>query len=622
MIADAFQLHSLPGCANVIYIDCKGKNITGTAWNSGYSIPTIVASPMNTEGDANTYTAYELAQIKDIWARVAEDYKPFNVDVTTQEPTGAYNTWGATILHAIVTFGTASTPAGTTSGGIAYVGVFGLGSSTASYRPAFIYHNNLANDTKCIAEAISHEIGHNFGLSHDGVTGGDAYFSGVGTGASGWAPIMGAGYYKAVTQWSKGEYTGANNLEDDISIISGKLGYVTAPATTFTAGTQSGCSAYYTGTGIIRTAGETQTWNLNVPTGGAYVQIVAKPWYSSWSPSNVVYNGNNLDIQLTAYGSTVNPTGDPSAALTLPAVPSGNLAISLSSSGDSSTPYSTYGSAGYYTISACVNSTKPTTCTSGTCCNLATGYVSTVGTVCRLASGTCDAAETCDGISPNCPSDSKLPSGTVCSAAVGPCDIAEVCDGVSATCPTANAIRPSGYVCRASAGACDVAETCNGTSTACPADTFIAANVVCRTSVGTCDLAETCTGNSAACPTDIFAGTSVLCRAAVYGGCDVAEYCTGKSGTCPTDSFAASTIVCRAAAGPCDLVEKCPGTSATCPPDRLQSSTYVCRVASSTNKCDQKDYCTGTTVTCRDTFLANGTKCGSGAKTCKGGVCM
>jgi len=37
---------------------------------------------------------------------------------------------------------------------------------------------------------------------------------------------MGVGYYRNVTQWSAGEYANANNTQDDLAIIDGKLGYV------------------------------------------------------------------------------------------------------------------------------------------------------------------------------------------------------------------------------------------------------------------------------------------------------------------------------------------------------------------------------------------------------------
>jgi hypothetical protein len=67
-----------------------------------------------------------------------------------------------------------------------------------------------------IAEAAAHEIGHTLGLSHDGVVGGSGYYSGTANGL--WAPIMGAGYYCSMTQFSKGEYLNANNLEDDMAV--------------------------------------------------------------------------------------------------------------------------------------------------------------------------------------------------------------------------------------------------------------------------------------------------------------------------------------------------------------------------------------------------------------------
>lgn len=70
-------------------------------------------------------------------------------------------------------------------------------------------------DARCVAEAASHEAGHTRNLSHDGQTGITEYHQGhVATTRT-----------KDVVQWSKGEYTSANNLEDDTAIIAGTLGY-------------------------------------------------------------------------------------------------------------------------------------------------------------------------------------------------------------------------------------------------------------------------------------------------------------------------------------------------------------------------------------------------------------
>ena len=67
-----------------------------------------------------------------------------------------------------------------------------------TYKPALVFYDKLGpGNEKYIAEAISHEAGHNMGLSHDGnaTTG---YYSGQGSGATGWAPIMGVGYYQSL----------------------------------------------------------------------------------------------------------------------------------------------------------------------------------------------------------------------------------------------------------------------------------------------------------------------------------------------------------------------------------------------------------------------------------------
>ena len=51
------------------------------------------------------------------------------------------------------------------------------------------------------------------------------YYTGHGVAPVDWGPIMGVGYYSDVTQWSKGEYSGANNTEDDLQKITVYLPY-------------------------------------------------------------------------------------------------------------------------------------------------------------------------------------------------------------------------------------------------------------------------------------------------------------------------------------------------------------------------------------------------------------
>lgn len=69
----------------MIFLDFDGHVVSGTAWNSG-GASTYHARPFSSDSDYQSFSGTELAQIAEIWHRVAEDYAAFDVDVTTQEP--------------------------------------------------------------------------------------------------------------------------------------------------------------------------------------------------------------------------------------------------------------------------------------------------------------------------------------------------------------------------------------------------------------------------------------------------------------------------------------------------------------------------------------------------------
>lgn len=79
-----FTLHSRPGANKIIYLDFVGHTVTRTPWNSG---GTFTVAPYDTDGNPSTFSNSEHADIQDIWRRVAEDFAPFDVDVTTEAPT-------------------------------------------------------------------------------------------------------------------------------------------------------------------------------------------------------------------------------------------------------------------------------------------------------------------------------------------------------------------------------------------------------------------------------------------------------------------------------------------------------------------------------------------------------
>ena len=93
-------LTSLPGANRVIYLDFNGHTVAGTAWNTNGRPASVNVTPYDTDGVATTFSAAEKAVITETWQRIAEDYAPFHVNVTTVDPgTAAINRSSSTDLN-------------------------------------------------------------------------------------------------------------------------------------------------------------------------------------------------------------------------------------------------------------------------------------------------------------------------------------------------------------------------------------------------------------------------------------------------------------------------------------------------------------------------------------------
>ncbi len=345
-----FLLHSRPTATKKLYLDCNGHTTTGTSWNSSYTAgASFTTPPFDMDGVNTSFSATELDTIQRIWQRVVEDYAIYDVDVTTEDP-GVEALRKSTSTDAA--YGVRVCIGGSSydwfkagAGGVAYVGSFNWNSDT----PCYVFTAQLGNgNEKYTAEAISHEVGHTLGLKHDGQTNGTEYYQGH----SNWAPIMGVGYYKEVTQFSKGEYPLANNLQDDLIVIQNyglirladDVGDSILNATVLT-GTSLSAS------GLITTRTDADLFKFT--TGAGTVSFAT----GSVSPSP------NLDMLLSIYDGAGNlvtfaNTASMTGALTTTlAAGTYYLALDGTAPGDPLTAYNDYDSLGQYTLTGTVQTT-------------------------------------------------------------------------------------------------------------------------------------------------------------------------------------------------------------------------------------------------------------------------
>ncbi|NNE86081.1 MAG: PKD domain-containing protein [Alphaproteobacteria bacterium] len=352
-------LHSKPGSANVLFLDLDGGEVpSGTAWGGG----PYQTYPYSRDSNYNDVSVSEAADICDIWLRVAEDFAPFDVDVTTEDP-GAFDRYTGRVLITRNVDQNSVTMPYSTAGGVAYVNVFGRSNYHTVYSPAFVYYNNLGGGLpKYVAEAASHEMGHNLALSHDG-TGSQSYYTGHGSGATSWGPIMGVGYYTNMTQWSQGEYSGASQLQDDIAIITGLLGDEPDDHgnSTGTASTLIVSDGTIDDWGLIETASDVDVFAFQTNGGALLIEALNAPDIPNSSGRPEV---GNLDIRLElrdASGATVaadDLNGTPDAQIST-SLAAGTYYLFVSGVDDSSIAYSDYGSLGQYYLLGSVNTAPP-----------------------------------------------------------------------------------------------------------------------------------------------------------------------------------------------------------------------------------------------------------------------
>ncbi|MEY4476626.1 MAG: hypothetical protein RJA31_130 [Actinomycetota bacterium] len=336
------SLNSRTESSKTIFLDFDGHTVpAGTIWDYpedwGFGGSPLVAGdyPAFTMDGSATFNSTEKQAIINAWAAVAEDYAMFDVNVTTQDPgqaaierTGTADANFGT--RALVTPGNSEfSPVTCDCGGIAYTSVFdesldtytgiNYGIGHDEWQPAFVFvtpsqvsGDSAAQVGKFVSDIATHEVGHNLSLVHDGSFG-DAdhdeffvdnnldgyddvtgevrteYLDGYKDGKN-WAPIMGAGYYNGVVQWSNGDYETydeqATNPGDDFDGIA-STGLSLLADENFNSSSTAPLLSYTARDGVIGSRTDVDWYKVQVTAGNIGIY--------SYAPTP----DTNLDTKLT-----------------------------------------------------------------------------------------------------------------------------------------------------------------------------------------------------------------------------------------------------------------------------------------------------------------------------------
>jgi hypothetical protein len=276
------KLNSYPTASATIFLDFDGQTVNSPYWNGGVSFYCTVPS-------------FTSDQVTTIFNQVAEDYRPFNLNITTDST--VYFAAPATKRQRIIISGYSAWYGN--AGGVAYVESFRWGMEI----PGFVFANLLGYNTKSVGDAASHETGHTLGLNHQSKYDASCgflneYNPGTGSGEIGWAPIMGYSYSKNLSLWHNGSSNfGCSSLQNDLAIISSAangFGYRTDDIgnTTATASNLPISGQIIGTSGFINTTADVDMFRITLPENGR-LNLNATPFNTAGG-----YQSANIDLEI------------------------------------------------------------------------------------------------------------------------------------------------------------------------------------------------------------------------------------------------------------------------------------------------------------------------------------
>ena len=331
-----YGLNSYPSASATIFVDFDGQTVVSPYWNGGNS---IFCAP----------TELTNAQMIRAFNQVAEDFRPFNINITTDS--AVYFAAPATKRQRIIVTPTSAWYG--SAGGVAYVESFRWGLEI----PGFVFSTLLGNNEKRVGEATSHETGHTLGLYHQSLYNStcgfqNEYNPGLGSGEISWAPIMGNSYARNITLWHNGPNGfGCNNLQNDLSIIASSMNGFGYRADDVNNTTNASSDITFSGnnyalSGFINSSTDIDVFKLNLTKDG-HLTLNANPFAA-------INTSANVDLQVSLLNdkgntlATFNPAT--SVRVTVDSIlTAGTYFVRVASTGNVNT--SNYGMLGNYGIS-------------------------------------------------------------------------------------------------------------------------------------------------------------------------------------------------------------------------------------------------------------------------------
>jgi hypothetical protein len=350
------QLNSRLGAPVSVYLDFDGHTETQD-WpgvrNDGQQGQPVVTPVFDIDNDFTTFSDEELRMIEEVWYRTAEDFSPFNVNVTTVDP-GSYNNF-ETILVSIGGNGSWLGNAG----GVAFLNSF----NNSLVNTVYVFSDNVGLGgvvhTKGLALTSSHEAGHALGLQHHSVydAGGNKTAE-YDPGRPDLGPIMGAPYQSVRDTWSSApDTTGSNNIQSDLTLMT------RAANQTFAFRQDDHGNTFGTATEIVVTSPDVSASGvIEITDDIDMFSVETNSGRISFSVEGLDVNdvfgitgrtpGTNLDLVMRLYDSdgvllaTSDPATSLNASITLD-VQAGTYYIAISNTGE-------YGALGQYDLTGTV----------------------------------------------------------------------------------------------------------------------------------------------------------------------------------------------------------------------------------------------------------------------------